>query len=441
MKEPENAGPERNGRYDSASAGAGLSVPESLVPEDPAAGDAPAADPPVSGRTSPDPGSDAVSGEKSAPPEDAPPRRTPVWKTCVKWALPFLPALAAVLLLWVCRSFPLYTELVHARIVYPVLASVLAFLNGIGSFSFTELLTLFSVPLLVLIVLLVRRYIRRAVDRKRAGGRVARGAVWCVCSVFLLYTVMHGVNFYRAPMSVLYGLDMSAKSPEFLQQTVAALAQICSGLREQLAEDENGVMRLENGREDCLLRADEALERSRTLHPLLRGNGAKPKWVMVSELWSYTGITGFYMMPLCEANVNTAQPDFGVPFTVAHELAHTCGFAREDEANFAAFLLCSASEDPEYAYSGYLMAYIYCANALFDYDLDMWEEARAYLSEDVRRDLADQRDYWNAHKGAVELFSTSVNDAFLKAQGQEDGVLSYDRVVALILGWVEKLNG
>lgn len=40
----------------------------------------------------------------------------------------------------------------------------------------------------------------------------------------------------------------------------------------------------------------------------------------------------------------------------------------------------------------------------------------------------------------MENFSSSVNDAFLKAQGQEDGVLSYDRVTALILAWVEKLN-
>lgn len=365
-------------------------------------------------------------------------RRLP--RTLLRWVLSFTPAFAALLLLYICKSFPLYTEKVHARIIYPIFASILAFLTSNVSFSVTELLTLGSIPLLAWILFRLIRYVRNAQDRRSAAGRVGRGVIACLSSVFLLYMIMHGVNFYRAPISELYDLDVSAKSPEFLQQTVAALAQTVSELREQLSEDENGVFRLESGREDCLLRADESLERARRIHPLLRGNGAQPKWVMVSELWSYTGITGFYMMPLCEANVNVAQPDFGIPFTVAHELSHTCGFAREDEANFAAFLLCTASDDPEYAYSGYLMAYIYCANALYDYDLDMWQEARSYLSEDVQRDLADQREYWQAHKGSVENFSSSVNDAFLKAQGQEDGVLSYDRVTALILAWVEKLN-
>lgn len=365
-------------------------------------------------------------------------KRRTLPRAILRWTLPFTPALAALLLLWVCRRFPLYTEFVHARVFYPFFAHLLAFFTSAAEFSLTELLTLLSVPLLVLIVLGLWRYIRRSNDRRAAGGRVGRGIVWALSSVFLLYMVMHGVNFYRAPISALYGLDLSAKSPEFLQKTVIALADTVSSLREGLSEDENGVFRLENGKEDCLRRANGALASSRAVHPLLRGNGAKPKWVMVSELWSYTGITGFYMMPLCEANVNVAQPDFGVPFTAAHELSHTCGFAREDEANFAAFLLCTASDDAEYAYSGYLMAYIYCANALYDYDLELWEEARSHLSEAVRRDLADQRDYWQAHKGRVEQFSSSVNDAFLKAQGQEDGVLSYDRVTALILAWYEK---
>ena len=367
--------------------------------------------------------------------EDA---RKKTFRTILRWLAVLSPAVLAVILLKVCKAFPLYTELVHARIVYPVFASVLSFLNRGMGFSVTEVLAFGAIPLLVGIVLALVRYIRRSGDRVKAVGKVARGITLALSSVFLLYMIMHGVNFYRAPMSVLYGLDMSPKTPEQLVAVVTSLGERASRLRSELSEDEDGIFRLREGKADCLGRADEALAAARERHPLLKGNGSRPKWVLASGLWSYTGITGFYMMPLCEPNINVDQPDFCIPFTVAHELSHTCGFAREDEANFAAYLLCTASDDPEYAYSGTLMAYIYCANALFDYDLDLWAEARNSLSEAVIRDLADQREYWDRHEGFVREASTGINDTFLKAQGQEDGVLSYDRVVALILA--EKLK-
>ena len=42
------------------------------------------------------------------------------------------------------------------------------------------------------------------------------------------------------------------------------------------------------------------------------------------------------------------------PSTAAHELAHTRGFAREDECNFFAFLTSIASDSADCRYSGYL---------------------------------------------------------------------------------------
>ena len=138
-----------------------------------------------------------------------------------------------------------------------------------------------------------------------------------------------------------------------------------------------------------------------------------------------------------EANVNIDVPVFNIPATAAHELAHTRGFAREDECNFLAYLTCLYQDDPLYRYSGYLMAYLYCENALYDFDQEMWRETRDACSEAMLRDLQQQRQYWKQFEGEVQQVSTKVNDAFIASHGVEDGVLSYDRVVELVMAYYQ----
>ena len=55
---------------------------------------------------------------------------------------------------------------------------------------------------------------------------------------------------------------------------------------------------------------------------------------------SYANIGGMFFPFTMESNINVDNPFFVVPWTMAHELAHQCGFMREDEANFIAYLAC-----------------------------------------------------------------------------------------------------
>ena len=142
-----------------------------------------------------------------------------------------------------------------------------------------------------------------------------------------------------------------------------------------------------------------------------------------------------YFPMLAEANVNIDVPDSSIPATAAHELAHTRGFAREDECNFLAYLTCIHSDSADFRYSGLLMAYIYCSNTLYDYDKDLWGETREACSDGVKRDLGERNRYWKTFEGKVQEISNNVNNSFLTAQGQEKGVLSYDEVVSLIVSY------
>lgn len=113
------------------------------------------------------------------------------------------------------------------------------------------------------------------------------------------------------------------------------------------------------------------------------------------------------------------------------------GFAREDECNFIGYLACVESGDPDYVYSGYLSAYIYCSNALYAYDKDMWRECYQHIGEGVRRDLKQRNAYWKQFEGQVQESSQKVNDAFIKVNGDEKGTLSYGQMVAFVLRWYD----
>ena len=61
------------------------------------------------------------------------------------------------------------------------------------------------------------------------------------------------------------------------------------------------------------------------------------------------------------------------------------------------------------------------------------EELYKKLDEKARNDLEENNVFWNRFEGKTAEVSTKVNDTYLKAHSQTDGVLSYGRMVDLML--------
>lgn len=346
-----------------------------------------------------------------------------------------LPAAVALLLYLLLPLLPAsFTETVFSRGLFPVLSAVLGWPLSFLPFSLTELCAVAAIP--AAIGVLVWRIVRRV--RKAGKDRFWRGVGWVASSLLLVYMLLHGVNFYRLSASELMELDTSPKNAEQLKAVCIYLADTASAARAELSEDENGVAMLSSSIRETLVRGGEGYALLAESYDFLGGSIQRTKPVMLSHLWSYTGITGMYFPLLAETNINVDVPSFTIPATVMHELAHTRGFAREDECNFFAYLACMEHPSADFRYSGAVLAYIHCSNALYDYDVEMWEEVFSHCSDGMVRDLRAQNAYWDNFKGEVKEISSSVNDTFLQIQGEEDGVLSYSRVVELLLAYCEK---
>jgi hypothetical protein len=114
-------------------------------------------------------------------------------------------------------------------------------------------------------------------------------------------------------------------------------------------------------------------------------------------------------------------------------MAHQRGFAREDEANYLAYLTCMLHPNPDFQYSGTLLALINAVNALYRYAPEQALLLQEEYSEAVRRDLLHRKLFWQQYEGPLEEISREINDSYLKANRQEDGVHSYGRMVDLLL--------
>ena len=153
---------------------------------------------------------------------------------------------------------------------------------------------------------------------------------------------------------------------------------------------------------------------------------------------TYTHISGVYSLFTGEANINVNFPDYIVAYTSAHEMAHLCGIAREDEANFAAFLVCDLSTDHYLRYSGYLNVYEYLADALYSASPEKYREAASELCDTARSELRAYYEFFEKYRENVAANVTdAVNSAYLTTFTGND-TRSYGMVVDLCALYLTK---
>lgn len=355
-----------------------------------------------------------------------------VFKLRRLWILLAIPASFA--LIFAASSLPGFAES-YAEGIYPFLSRGVNAVTSLLPFSLAEILVY------LLIAFLAAAFIRFIVRLIRTNGRRAETAarffinLLCGAGILLfLFTVNCGINYYRSTFAQTCGLTVKESSREELTALCKALAEDSDVLRAKSKTDKNSVMLLQkrNFGENADT-ARSSFDRLSSKYPLLCSGYGAPKPVLASLLMSQCNITGIFFPFTFEANVNTDVPEYTIPFTMCHELSHLRGYMREDEANFIAYLACRGSTDPDFRYSGAAMAFTYASNALFSTDSKQAEQIYSSLSEGVRRDLAFNSEYWNRFTGPAADAATSINNNYLKANSQQDGVQSYGRMVDLLL--------
>jgi hypothetical protein len=146
------------------------------------------------------------------------------------------------------------------------------------------------------------------------------------------------------------------------------------------------------------------------------------------------GLGGIYSPFTAEPNYNADMPDFQLPFTMAHEMAHQRGVARESEANFVAYLVCVSSRDPFVRYSGYRNG-LGVLNELYRVEPEKARELFKQLGPGYREDSRRAALFWAKASGPAAVLSRRVNHIYLRANRVRKGTADYAASTTLIIGY------
>lgn len=319
---------------------------------------------------------------------------------------------------------PEAVERIYARRIYPALqAAMTAWSNVTGLALFDLLIVAAASILLVQWVRWIGRARRGRTWRPVASGLFA--TIVIAAAVNLWFALFWGLNYARPSIADRLGFDAARVSPA----AVRALGD--RAVREVNARYETAHARGFPGVYDVpadLTRALHAIEtslgRPRATVP------GRPKRTILAPFFRASGTDGmtdpFFLETLLNPDLTAPER----PMVLAHEWAHLSGFAPEAEASFVAVLTALGADTPS-QYSAWLSLVLDIATRLSPAERQRMTER---LEPGPRRDWELIAARGRARVPTVERVSWGAYDRYLRSQGVEDGVVSYSRVIELLVG-------
>lgn len=335
----------------------------------------------------------------------------------------------SALLFFASRYIDNFANLYY-KYIYVIIVNTIPRGLSLVHFSVYEMILYgFTIFIFARIIMYIYLFLTKKLSLKKIIIRSASNILIYISIFTFLSVITLAVNSFRDDFVTLTDLKIKDSSEE-------GLIEICNNFKDKLNEldrkikkDDKGLLKLDD---NVKQEAIDSMENLGKIYPCIQGYYPRPKPYIFSKVMSYQLLEGETDFTL-EPNYNNDMPQSDIPSTICHELSHVNGFINEDEANYISFLACINSKSYEYQYSGYLMAYSYCMNDLYDFNLDEFKKINGELSDNAKIELKNDALFWNKYRGGISKIYDNMYDKLLKAGGQEEGIRSYNAVVKLLI--------
>lgn len=355
----------------------------------------------------------------------------------------------------------------YVRHIYPLWVGTYGRFTGLFPFSVGEVMLVAGVAVTAVGLLLGIFALVAAIGFGKTGAyRKIREFVrnywtayaWIFAGVAVIMTLNCFIPYHCSTMEEKYGFinRMTADDPmlqELLEKeyTIEELGQLrdyvvikCNELAQQVERDENGAIIYPENMEEL---AAEAMLNLSGDCVQLKGYYPQPKQFAFSEFFSQQKMKGYFFPFSMEVNYNALMHEINRPATICHEYAHLKGFMYEEEANMIGFLACIHSPDITFQYSGYLSVLNYINNEYYDAigrNMAVYS-SRVKISPQVRNEnvFLEEKAWEKVEQKAVistevvDGVSDKLSETSMVLNGVEDGILSYTRVVDLLLHYYD----
>lgn len=354
-------------------------------------------------------------------------------KYCPKFSLVFFGICVLAVIIHVsCLISEVFADF-YNQTAGAMVRAILAYLTMLLPFSLAETIIIGMPVLLATMIYISVRCFRKS-DTE---------ATRCIVGLFSILTLMYsifvlgyGMGYHGTSLASKLQLKENAVTAEELKQTAEKLLEEMTPILDEIPFSDEGQSYMTYRLNDMNGKLNDTYVKVSKKYPFIQKIRTKIKYIVLSEPMTYTHISGVYSYYTGEANLNINFPDYTLPFTAAHELAHQRGIAPENEANFVAFLICTESDDPYIKYSGYLNMFEYVTNALYTANSEMYYEVISKVDSRARGEMVAYSRFFEKYRESVASeVSDAVNDTYLKTQGQSSGSASYGLVVDLAVAY------
>ena len=343
----------------------------------------------------------------------------------------------SLLLIWISHLNPAATEILFSTTIYRAYTAIYGRVFGLLPFSIAQF-GIIIIPLAGLIYVLVK--LAQLIQSRGQRGKLAIHLLLNIFSavgiLLFMFTIGAGLNYGR----IMFGESIGLQVRQSSQQELAVLAEIIvenvNRYAPKVARNPQGHMIVEAANHRALSnQAREIFRDSAEDFPVLAGFVPHVKPIWYSRLFSHMRITGIFVPWTLEPHVNVDVMDYHIPATMLHELAHFRGVMLEDEANFVGWIVGHYSDNICFKYSSNMLALSHVLNQLGRANPREHQRIAATIHPGARTDRYYNWHYWQQFEGPVAEVARTANNAYLRANRQQDGVQSYGRVVDLLLAY------
>ena len=314
----------------------------------------------------------------------------------------------------------------------------LASISSIFPFSIAETL-IFGIPIWV--TYLFVKGIKNAKRSNKDTIRFLMKILSIPMVVFIAFIWTYSSGFHNSTIDKKLGFEIEKLGKDDLYDASITIVKNLNELSNEILYDNKGASVMPYGYYKLSEKIYDAYETYEKEYVAIINFRSIVKPIILSEPMTYTHISGIYTFFTGESNINTNYPDFIVASSSAHEMAHQRGVARENEANFTSFVVLSNSDDVFLKYSAYLDVYSNVMNALYSADKELYREVYSMLDDRVKGDLNSYSDFFDKYRDSIASEVTgNINDSYLQANGQKDGVKSYGMIVDLTCAYLKTKN-
>lgn len=280
--------------------------------------------------------------------------------------------------------------------------------------------------------------------KRKKAGLAQEGSYWKGFGAFVLglvfwFLLLWGYNYARVPLREQLDLEVpEAMKYAAIWEEAQYIKNTCIQARKAIAGVDTFALTAAHYPDNL-----EAVMRQ-SLKKVLAKQGYDTSW-QVRGRFLHPGTllrfnsSGVYFPFVGEGNVDGGQHPISKPFTMAHELAHGYGFGDEAVCNFWGFMACIHTDHPAIQYAGYLMYWRYVYGALMEFMTEEnYQLERATISRGMYNDIEAIYANMDNYPPFIPFLQPAVYDVFLKVQGVEEGIESYDRMVLLVSSWRKK---